>query len=44
MKEAEIKGVVKVKDRVNFINKISSFTILGDPGCDGLGVKIMTTF
>jgi len=38
------KGVVKVKDKVNFISKVSSFTILGDPGCDGLGVEIMTTF
>lgn len=44
MPEAKIKGVVKVKDKVNFIQKISSFTILGDPGCDGLGVEIMTTF
>ncbi len=44
MKETKIKGVVKVKDKVNFIKKISSFTILGDPGCDGLGVEIMTTF
>lgn len=39
-----MKGVVKVKDKVNFIEKASSFTILGDPGCDGLGVEIMTTF
>ncbi len=44
MKEAKIKGVVKIKDKVNFIKKTSSFTILGDPGCDGLGVEIMTTF
>ncbi len=43
-KEAKIKGVVKVRDKVNFIKKTSSFTILGDPGCDGLGVEIMTTF
>lgn len=39
-----MKSVVKIKDKVNFINKVSSFTILGDPGCDGLGVEIMTTF
>ncbi len=39
-----MKGVVKVGDKVNFIGKVSSFTILGDPGCDGLGVEIMTTF
>ena len=38
------KGVVKVEDKVNIIGKVSSFTILGDPGCDGLGVEIMTTF
>lgn len=44
MKEAKTKGVIKVKDKVNFIKKVSSFTILGDPGCDGLGVEIMTTF
>lgn len=44
MKESGIKGVVKIKDKVNFIGKVSSFTVLGDPGCDGLGVEIMTTF
>lgn len=44
MKKATARGVVKVRDKVNFINKVSSFTILGDPGCDGLGVEIMTTF
>jgi len=39
-----MKGVVKIEDKINFLPKISSFTILGDPGCDGLGVEIMTTF
>ncbi|MFA5499888.1 MAG: metallophosphoesterase [Candidatus Omnitrophota bacterium] len=39
-----MKGVIKVKDKFNFIKKVSSFTIMGDPGCDGLGVEIMTTF
>ncbi|MDD5691761.1 MAG: ferritin family protein [Candidatus Omnitrophica bacterium] len=39
-----MKGAVKVENRVNFIKKVSSFTILGDPGCDGMGVEIMTTF
>ncbi|MEI8176211.1 MAG: metallophosphoesterase [Candidatus Omnitrophota bacterium] len=39
-----MKGVVNVADTVNLIGKISSFTVLGDPGCDGLGVEIMTTF
>jgi rubrerythrin len=40
----KMKGVVKVENKINLINKVSSFTILGDPGCDGLGVEIMTTF
>lgn len=44
LKSTKIKGVIKVKDRVNFIPKASSFTIMGDPGCDGLGVEIMATF
>lgn len=39
-----MKGVVKVENPVNVIGKVSSFTVLGDPGCDGLGVEIMTTF
>ncbi len=39
-----MKGVVRVENTVNFIKKAASFTILGDPGCDGLGVEIMTTF
>lgn len=39
-----MKGVVKVDNKVSFIKKVSSFTVLGDPGCDGLGVEIMTTF
>lgn len=39
-----MKGAVRIKNEVNFIGKVSSFTVLGDPGCDGLGVEIMTTF
>lgn len=39
-----MKGVVRIENKINFIKKVSSFTILGDPGCDGLGVEIMTTF
>ncbi|MBF0331575.1 MAG: metallophosphoesterase [Candidatus Omnitrophica bacterium] len=39
-----MKGVVKVESTVNVIGKVRSFTVLGDPGCDGLGVEIMTTF
>src|SRR5512135_3323977 len=44
IKKVGVKGVIKVRDPVNQIRKVSSFTILGDPGCDGLGVEIMTTF
>jgi rubrerythrin len=39
-----MNGVVKIAEKVNFIGKVRSFTVLGDPGCDGLGVEIMTTF
>lgn len=39
-----MKGVVKIENKINFIHKVTSFIILGDPGCDGLGVEIMTTF
>lgn len=39
-----MKGVMKIENKINFIPKASSFTILGDPGCDGLGVEIMATF
>ncbi len=39
-----MKGVVKVDKQVNTIGRARSFTVLGDPGCDGLGVEIMTTF
>ncbi|MDD5439131.1 MAG: metallophosphoesterase [Candidatus Omnitrophica bacterium] len=39
-----MKSVVKITNVVNVIDKVSSFTVLGDPGCDGLGVEIMTTF
>jgi len=44
LKVTKPKGVIKVTDTVNFIKKVPSFTLLGDPGCDGLGVEIMTTF
>ncbi|MDO8663160.1 MAG: metallophosphoesterase [Candidatus Omnitrophota bacterium] len=37
-------GVVKVKQQVNQIADFDSFTIMGDPGCDGLGAEIMATF
>lgn len=39
-----MKGAVKVENQVNLIGRVRSFTIMGDPGCDGLGVEIMTTF
>lgn len=37
-------GIVKVIQPVNKISDFDSFTIMGDPGCDGLGAEIMTTF
>lgn len=37
-------GVVKVTQPVNKIGNFDSFAIMGDPGCDGLGAEIMTTF
>jgi len=42
--KARNNGVVKIENQVNFIGEVDSFTVLGDPGCDGLGVEIMTTF
>lgn len=39
-----MRGVVRIENKVNFIDRVSSFTILGDPGCDGLGVEILSTF
>jgi rubrerythrin len=37
-------GVVKITQQINQIGNFDSFTIMGDPGCDGLGAEIMTTF
>ena len=34
----------KITESANQINRISSFTFIGDPGCDGLGVEIMSIF
>jgi rubrerythrin len=37
-------GVIKPVSPVNFIDEPASFTVIGDPGCDGLGAEIMATF
>ena len=34
----------KIVNENNEINAISGFTFIGDPGCDGLGVEIMSIF
>ncbi len=37
-------GVRKIESPFNFIAPFESFVAIGDPGCDGLGAEIMTTF
>ena len=37
-------GIVKVQKEVNKVGDISSITIIGDPGCDGLGAGTMSVF
>jgi len=38
------KGVFKIGSRFNEIESFKNFTVIGDPGCDGLGAAIMSTF
>ena len=38
------KGVVKIDSRFNEIESFKNFSVIGDPGCDGLGASIMSTF
>jgi len=38
------KGIVKTRSRFNEIESFKNFTVIGDPGCDGLGAAIMSTF
>jgi rubrerythrin len=38
------KGIVKVVNAVNQIENFQSVTIIGDPGCDGLGAGTMSIF
>jgi rubrerythrin len=38
------RGIVKVTERFNKISNFSTITIIGDPGCDGLGASTMSTF
>ncbi|MGA2091007.1 MAG: metallophosphoesterase [Endomicrobiales bacterium] len=37
-------GIVKVFDAATEVPDADTFTVMGDPGCDGLGVEIMNTF
>lgn len=37
-------GIVSIKDPVNFIEEFSAITVIGDPGCDGLGAGTMSIF
>lgn len=37
-------GVIKPANLVNIIDDPVSFTVIGDPGCDGFGAEIMATF
>ncbi len=39
-----MQGVRKITHQVNRINTISKLTLLGAPGCDGLGPVTMSTF
>ena len=34
----------KINEQIIEIDKIKSFSVIGDPGCDGLGAEIMATF
>jgi rubrerythrin len=38
------RGIVKVTERINRISDFSTITVIGDPGCDGLGASTMSTF
>lgn len=38
------RGIVKITGRFNKIAEFSTVTIIGDPGCDGLGAATMSTF
>ena len=37
-------SAVKIDKPINVIGPVKAFTVMGDPGCDGMGVEIMTTF
>lgn len=37
-------SLLKVESRIQEIADFDSFTVFGDPGCDGLGADIMSTF
>ncbi len=38
------KGIVKVTKEINQIPDFSSISLIGDPGCDGLGASTMSVF
>jgi rubrerythrin len=45
--ESEIdnhRGIIKITEQFNKIAEFSTITIIGDPGCDGLGASTMSTF
>jgi rubrerythrin len=46
MSELQInkKGIQKITQIFNTIEDFNSFTVSGDPGCDGLGAEIMSIF
>lgn len=38
------RGLCKLEKPVNFIDEFSAFSVIGDPGCDGLGAATMSIF
>jgi rubrerythrin/predicted phosphodiesterase len=42
--DARQRGIVAITERFNKISDFSTITIIGDPGCDGLGASTMSTF
>lgn len=38
------RGLCRLDMPINFIDKFSAFSVIGDPGCDGLGAATMSIF
>lgn len=38
------KGIIKIEDEINKIGEVSTISVIGDPGCDGLGAGTMSVF